>query len=153
MHVRFYTSVAVLLAATVLLTPSSRAQSAPSVGCVRNTSDWEAGTAFTREGDTRECYVFYSPSFDGTINRVNVDGRDVLVYRASQRQASAMDEAAGIRRQYTVTTYRPRNRRFEVELWERHVSDGWEGSTAFGGMTVRRGSRSTTVRLVGSSGP
>lgn len=137
----------------ILPISTALAQRPPSIGCVRNVSDWEAGTALSREGESRrECYVFYSPSFDGSTNRVNIDGRDYSVQRVSRRRNHAFDQAAGIRREYTVTIYRPRGNAFEVELWERHELDG-EGSRVLGGMTVRRRGTQSMVRVEGYAGP
>lgn len=109
--------------------------------------------ALARQGDAgRGCYVFYSPSFDGSLNRVNIDGRDYTVSRVSRRRAHAFDREAGIRREYTVSIYRPQDRSFEVELWERHEMEG-EWSRVLGGMTVRRRGTHTMVRVEGAAGP
>ena len=125
-----------------------------SLGCVENLSDWEAGSALSQEGETRsECYVFYSPSFDGSVNRVNVDGDDYSVFETSRREASAVDSESGVSRDYVVTIYEPNNGSFEIELWRRYMSDGFEGSYIFGGMILRKDGSTETIRVTGGAGP
>lgn len=143
-----------ILIATFLHAGAALAQDTPSIGYVRDLPAFGAGYALTREGArSPDRYVFYSPHPGIDESYINIDGQDYLVHEVSRRRGKAVNRATGVVRGYDVTVFRPSSHNFEVELWLRYESDGWEGQNIFGGMSVRRGEQQATTRVEGHSGP
>lgn len=137
----------VLLCANLAL-----AQDAPRIGYVQTLPDFGAGYALTREGTSSAGrYIFYSPNPGIDEHYVNIDAQDYLVHEVSRRQETV--RSTGVEREYDVLVFRPSTDIFEVELWLRYESDGFEGQNIFGGMSVRRGEQQTTTRVEGHAGP
>lgn len=85
---------------------------------------------------------------------MNIDGRLTEIGLIdNQGSARGFDQRARVMRTYRVERYRPRDRSFTVELWQREVETGRECNEAFGRLTVRKGGRQTHVRLVGYDCP
>ena len=150
---------ALLVLACGALSAPALAQRAPTVGVVRLSSSFQTTFELFAEASPRAgavfavndggCNINVPPDCDYAL--VNVDRSTIRVRQVGPARQEQATDAAGVTRAYSVGTWRDVSRRTTVEIWTRQ--DGCEVHTCElrGGITVRRGGRSTTVRVVGST--
>lgn len=139
------------LALLLCLVTAAHAQSGPRIGTIPDAFDMTPGvTATLHPENNPEATVFRYDHDSGTIV---VDGRSATVRRSGrERTETAVEAGTGIRRTYDVQIWRPRDRSFEVEVWERSVDDGGGDCIEMrGGITVRKRGRSTHLRVTGEA--
>lgn len=129
----------------------SQAQSNPQIGSLPDAFEMTPGvTAYLHPEGNPDVTVFRYDHDDGTIV---VDGRRATVRPSGRaRTETAFDQSAGVTRTYDVQVWRPRDRSFEVEVWERSVDDGGgDCMETVGGLTVRKRGRQTHLRIEGQA--
>lgn len=141
------------LALLLVLATAAHAQSGPHIGTIPDAFDQTPGvTAYLHPETNPEATVFRYDADRGTIV---VDGRSTTVRPVGRsREETAVEAGTGIRRGYSVQLWRPRDRSFEVEVWERSIGDdeaGGDCTEIRGGITVRKRGRTTHLRVTGEA--
>ena len=135
-----------------LLVPSAAAQDGPSIGFVTDCNDDGYGERLYLEtdfDDPNACPIFRDDDM-GTF--VRIDGLLKEVSAVSRREETVRDESSGVSREYQVAVFRPRDRSFEIETWTRYEPQGPTHAVVYGGFTVRKAGRTTSVRVAGTAG-